>query len=76
MKSKLNQIPDQILNKILSYLKTQEIDYKFGGLSIMFNKQIKEKTFWYKLYLSRYKNPGFKFEKVNWKNAYQNKEKK
>lgn len=39
------------------------------------NTKNRDNVFWHKIYVMKYKNPGFKVDKLDWKQAYFKKEK-
>lgn len=72
----MTSLPTEIEVKILSYLPAKDVWTKVGSLNTHLHHTIRRanRQFWYTLYIRNFKNPGFKFDKVNWQEAYKKKQ--
>jgi hypothetical protein len=68
-KTQILSMPDELVLKTYSYLGLKEL-FKMASLSTEFIRSFEDHKLWHRLYISQFRNPGFKFNKVNWKKVY------
>ena len=75
---KINELPQEVMIMILANLQGKDdIVGKLGRLNTQFKSIYgtgENQVMWHKLYKMRFRNPGFKFDKVKWKQAFLKKE--
>eukprot|EP00347_Sterkiella_histriomuscorum_P001406 403372156 len=71
----LTTLPEDILLMIVKFLDFKSINNRLMAVNTKMQLQNKDNYLWHKIYMQKYKNPGFKVDKLIWREAYYKKEK-